>query len=102
MQPEVTTFYLLLSAALFALGAAGVLIRRNTLVMLICVELMLNAVNLSLVALSQHFGVNDAQVYVFFVLAVAAAEAAAGLAIIISLFRNFVTVQSTEVYGLKG
>ena len=94
--------YLFLSAALFSLGALGVLLRRNMIVIFMCVELMLNAVNLGFVALSQQFGALDGQVYVFFVLAVAAAEAAVGLAIIISVFRNFYTVQSTEVTGLRG
>ena len=76
-----------LSAILFAIGAAGVLVRRNAIILFMCVELMLNAVNLAFVALSPYAGI-DGQVFVFFVIAVAAAEAAIGLAIIISLFRH--------------
>lgn len=96
------SFYLVLSATLFSIGCLGVLTRRNTIVMFMCVELMLNAVNLSLVALSSHFGTLDGQVYVFFVMAVAAAEAAVGLAIIIGVFRNFYSVRSNDVQLLQG
>ena len=78
---------LFLSAILFAIGTAGVLVRRNAIIMFMCVELMLNAVNLAFVALSPYAGI-DGQVIVFFVIAVAAAEAAVGLAIIISVFRH--------------
>jgi NADH-quinone oxidoreductase subunit K len=78
---------LALSALLFAIGAGGVLVRRNAIVLFMCVELMLNAVNLAFVALAPHAGVQG-QVFVFFVIAVAAAEAAVGLAIIISVFRH--------------
>lgn len=80
-----------LSAILFAIGAAGVLIRRNAIILFMCIELMLNAVNLAFVAVSPIAGIQG-QVYVFFVIAVAAAEAAVGLAIIISLFRHAETV----------
>ncbi|HEX6910788.1 MAG TPA: NADH-quinone oxidoreductase subunit NuoK [Longimicrobium sp.] len=76
-----------LSALLFSIGVAGVVVRRNAIVLFMCVELMLNAVNLAFVALSPYAGVNG-QVFVFFVIAVAAAEAAVGLAIIISVFRH--------------
>jgi NADH-quinone oxidoreductase subunit K len=76
-----------LSAILFAIGAAGVVVRRNAIILFMCVELMLNAVNLAFVALSPYAGING-QVFVFFVIAVAAAEAAVGLAIIISMFRH--------------
>jgi NADH-quinone oxidoreductase subunit K len=76
-----------LSAMLFSIGVAGVLVRRNAIVLFMCIELMLNAVNLAFVALSPYAGVNG-QVFVFFVIAVAAAEAAVGLAIIISVFRH--------------
>ena len=78
---------LFLSAILFAIGAAGVVVRRNAIILFMCVELMLNAVNLAFVALSPYAGING-QVFVFFVIAVAAAEAAVGLAIIISIFRH--------------
>jgi NADH-quinone oxidoreductase subunit K len=80
-------YSLALSAVLFAIGALGVLIRRNAIILFMCVELMLNAVNLAFVALSPYAGVQG-QVIVFFVIAVAAAEAAVGLAIIISVFRH--------------
>lgn len=76
-----------LSAILFAIGAAGVVVRRNAIILFMCVELMLNAVNLAFVALSPYAGI-DGQVFVFFVIAVAAAEAAVGLSIIISVFRH--------------
>ncbi len=80
-----------LSAILFAIGAAGVVVRRNAIILFMCVELMLNAVNLAFVALSPYAGI-EGQVFVFFVIAVAAAEAAVGLAIIISIFRHAETV----------
>jgi NADH:ubiquinone oxidoreductase subunit K len=76
-----------LSALLFVIGAGGVLIRRNAIILFMCIELMLNAVNLAFIALAPHAGV-EGQVFVFFVIAVAAAEAAVGLAIIISVFRH--------------
>ena len=78
---------LALSAILFSIGAAGVVVRRNAIILFMCVELMLNAVNLAFVALSSYAGIQG-QVFVFFVIAVAAAEAAVGLAIIISVFRH--------------
>jgi NADH-quinone oxidoreductase subunit K len=76
-----------LSALLFTIGAAGVVIRRNAIILFMCIELMLNAVNLAFVALAPYAGV-QAHVFVFFVIAIAAAEAAVGLAIIISVFRH--------------
>jgi NADH-quinone oxidoreductase subunit K len=82
---------LLVSAVLFAIGVAGVVLRRNAIIVFMCVELMLNAVNLSLVAFSRVHGI-DGQVLVFFVMAVAAAEAAVGLAIIIAIFRHYEVV----------
>ena len=99
---DVTTFYLILGAALFSLGTLGVLLRRNAIVMFMCIELMLNAVNLTLVALGRHFGTADAQVFVFFIMAVAAAEAAVGLAIILAVFRNFSTVEATDLHVMRG
>ena len=78
---------LALSAVLFSIGVAGVVIRRNAIILFMCIELMLNAVNLAFVALSPYAGV-EGQVFVFFVIAVAAAEAAVGLAIVISVFRH--------------
>ena len=94
-------WYLTLAAMLFTIGAVGVLVRRNVLVMFMCIELMLNAVNLSFVAFSQVYGVAG-QVFVFFVMTVAAAEAAVGLAIIIALFRHRQTVNLQNINLLKG
>jgi len=79
---------LLLSAVLFAIGALGVFLRRNVITVFMCIELMLNAVNLSFVAFSRSLGTLDAQILVFFVMTVAAAEAAVGLAIILALQRH--------------
>jgi NADH-quinone oxidoreductase subunit K len=92
---------LFFSAALFAIGVFGVLIRRNAIIVFMCVELMLNAVNLSFVAFAEAYGVAG-QVFVFFVMTVAAAEAAVGLAIIIALFRHRQTVDLTNINLLKG
>src|SRR3989442_7369852 len=89
------------SAVLFALGVAGVLLRRNAIVIFMCVELMLNAVNLTFVALAQSFGVAG-QIFVFFVMAVAAAEAAVGLAIILAIYRHKRTVDLQDINLLKG
>lgn len=97
-----TSFYLVLSGVLFAIGTFGVLVRRNAIVLFMCVELMLNAVNISLVALSQRFGSVDGQIYVFFVMAIAAAEAAVGLAIIISVFRNYRSIDAGDTSMLRG
>ncbi|MFI5958320.1 NADH-quinone oxidoreductase subunit NuoK [Cryptosporangium sp. NPDC051539] len=82
------TYYLLLSAALFTIGAVGVLIRRNAIVVFMCIELMLNAANLTLVTFSRINGTLDGQVMAFFVMVVAAAEVVVGLAIIMSIFRT--------------
>ena len=90
-----------LSAALFTIGVVGVLTRRNAIIIFMCVELMLNAVNLSFVALSRAYGVSG-QVFVFFVMTVAAAEAAVGLAIIIAIFRHRQTVNLENINLLKG
>ena len=86
-----------LSAVLFTIGVAGVLLRRNTIVIFMSIEIMLNAVNLAFVALGRRLGSMDGQVIVFFVMTVAAAEAAVGLAIIISVFRNRATVYADEL-----
>lgn len=80
--------YLVLSAILFSIGTFGVLTRKNAIVIFMCIELMLNAVNLSFIALSNHLGNMDGQVFVLFIMAVAAAEAAVGLALIITFYRN--------------
>jgi NADH-quinone oxidoreductase subunit K len=90
-----------LSAVLFSLGVAGVLFRRNAIVIFICIELMLNAVNLSFVAFAQQLG-RSGQVIVFFVMAVAAAEAAVGLAIMIAIYRHKDTVNVREINLLRG
>ena len=97
-----TQFYLYLSAVLFSLGTLGVLVRRNTIVIFMCIEIMLNAVNISLVALSNRIGSAEGQVYVFFIMAIAAAEAAVGLAIILAVFRNYHSVKASDVYTLQG
>lgn len=94
--------YLMLGAALFAIGSFGLLIRRNPLVMFMCIELMLNAANLTFVALSRQFGDLNSQVFVFFVMAVAAAEAAVGLAIILAAFKHYRSVEADQVCELKG
>ncbi|CAN5631435.1 NADH-quinone oxidoreductase subunit NuoK [soil metagenome] len=93
--------YLLLSAVLFSIGVLGVLIRRNAIIIFMSIELMLNAINLSLVAFSSFLGNVNGQIFVFIVLTVAAAEAAIGLAIIISLFRNKDSVNIDEINILK-
>jgi NADH-quinone oxidoreductase subunit K len=87
----VVTQTLVLSAILFTIGTAGVIFRRNAIILFLCIELMLNAVNLAFVALSRSVGI-EGQVFVFFVMTVAAAEAAVGLALIISIFRHAETV----------
>ena len=94
-------WYLILSALLFVIGVAGVLTRRNAIVIFMCIELMLNSVNLTFVAFSSYLGSAAGQIIVFFVMAVAAAEAAVGLAIVLALFRNKQTVNINEVNILK-
>lgn len=95
-------WYLALSAVLFIIGTMGVLMRRNAIVVFLSVELMLNAVNLSIVAFSQFLGSMDGLVLALFVMSVAAAEAAVGLAIVIALFRNNQTVNIDEFNLLRG
>jgi NADH-quinone oxidoreductase subunit K len=92
---------LFFSAVLFTIGVVGVLTRRNAIILFMCVELMLNAVNLTFVAFARVWGVGG-QVFVFFVMTVAAAEAAVGLAIIIALFRHRQTVNLQQINLLKG
>jgi len=94
-------YYLVLSAALFSIGVLGVLTRRNAIIVFMCIELMLNSVNLTLVAFSAFLGNSTGQILVFFVMAVAAAEAAVGLAIVVALFRNKQTVNIDEINILK-
>ena len=99
MVPE--NYYLILSAVLFAIGVAGVLIRRNPVVIFMSIELMLNAVNLSFIAFASQLNSLDGQVFVFFVMAVAAAEVAVGLAIIVSIFRARTSVDVDEMNLMK-
>jgi NADH-quinone oxidoreductase subunit K len=93
--------YLILSAIMFSIGAIGVVIRRNAIVVFMCIELMLNAANLSFVAFSTAVGNLDGQVGVFFVMVVAAAEAAVGLAIIISLFRSNSSIETSDANSMR-
>jgi len=93
--------YLVVSALLFTIGTIGVLIRKNVIVMFMCIELMLNAVNLTFVAFSRHLGNLDGQVFVFFIMAVAAAEAAVGLALIIAFFNNKESIDVDDVNLMK-
>ncbi len=97
-----TAYYLILGAVLFAIGAVGLMIRRNPLVMFMCVELMLNAVNLTFVALAVRFGNIDGQTAVFFVMVVAAAEVVVGLGIIISILRRRPGATADDLAELKG
>jgi NADH-quinone oxidoreductase subunit K len=94
-------YFLVLSAILFSLGVFGVLTRKNAIVVFMCIELMLNAVNLTFIALSRHLGNMDGQVFVFFVMAVAAAEAAVGLALMIAFFRNRASLDIDDANTLK-
>ena len=93
--------YLVVSAVLFAIGTAGVFLRRNLITILLSIEIMLNAVNLSFVAFGRQFGTFDGQIIVFFVMTVAAAEAAVGLAIIIALFRHKESLNPDAFTSLK-
>lgn len=95
------SFYLTLGAIMFTIGVVGVIIRRNMIVVFMCIELMLNAVNITFVALSRSTGNFDGQIGVFFVMVVAAAEAAVGLAIIISVFRSTKSIETSEVAELS-
>jgi NADH-quinone oxidoreductase subunit K len=92
---------MVVSAILFALGTFGVLTRRNAIVIFMCIELMLNAVNLTFIALSRQLGNMDGQVFVFFVMTVAAAEAAVGLALMISFFRNKDSIEVDDINLMK-
>jgi NADH-quinone oxidoreductase subunit K len=94
--------YLTLSIVLFAIGVFGVLFRRNAIIMFMCIELMLNAVNLAMVTFSKMWGDTDAQVFVFFIMVVAAAEVAVGLAILMMLYRNMHTTSTDVLDKLKG
>lgn len=93
--------YLILSAVLFVIGVVGVLIRRNAIIMFMCIELMLNAVNLLLTAFSAQHGNLDGQVFVVFIMAVAAAEVAVGLAIVVMMYRNIRSVDIDDLNKIK-
>jgi NADH-quinone oxidoreductase subunit K len=94
-------WYLLLSATLFSIGVIGVLIRRNAIIMLMCIELMLNSVNLLMVSFSAYNGNNEGQVFVFFIMVVAAAEVAVGLALLMSIYRNLASTDINVLNKLK-
>lgn len=95
------SYYLILSAVIFLIGVTGVLIRRNAIVVLMSIELMLNGANLSFVAFARQYGMADGHIYVFLAITIAAAEAAIGLALVILLFRNKGTVNIDEVKSLR-
>ena len=95
-------YYIFLSAALFCIGVLGVMVRRNAIIMFMCIELMLNAVNILMVAFSRYFGDTSGQVFVVFIMAVAAAEVAVGLAILMMIYRNAKTSDTEVLNQLKG
>lgn len=101
MHPITTVHYLILSVALLVIGAIGVLTRRNIVIILMSIELILNAVNINLIAFSRHYQHVTGQVFAIFVITVAVAEAAVGLGILIALFRSKETVQADEIELLK-
>jgi len=96
------THYLILSGVLFTIGTAGVLLRRNVITVLLSIEVMLNAVNLTFIAFGHFLGSPDGQIIVFFVITVAAAEAAVGLALVIALFRHVETLNPDAFRQLRG
>jgi len=101
MQIVPLNYYLILAAIIFVIGAVGVLTRRNAIIIFMSIEMMLNSVNLTFVAFAMYMGDTAGQIFVFFVMAVAAAEAAVGLAIVLALFRNKQTVYVDKVNVLK-
>jgi NADH-quinone oxidoreductase subunit K len=102
-MPEVTIdWYIALSVILFTIGTLGVLLRRNAIIIFMSVEMMLNAANLAFVAFSRHLGDLDGQVLVFFVITVAAAEVAVGLALIVTIFRTKQSINIDEINLMKG
>lgn len=96
-----TSYYMVLSGILFTIGVIGVLVKRNPIQIFMCIELMLNAANISFVALGRHFGQINGQMYVIFALAVAAAEVSVGLGIIVAIFRSKESINVDEVNLLK-
>lgn len=102
-MPEVTIeWYIALAAVLFTIGALGVLLRRNTIIIFMSIELMLNAANLVFVAFARQLGSLDGQVFVFFVTTVAAAEAAVGLALVVTIFRTKASINIDALNVMKG
>jgi NADH-quinone oxidoreductase subunit K len=102
MQPVTIDWYVALSTILFTIGALGVLLRRNAIIIFMSVEMMLNSANLLFVAFSRHLGDLNGQVLVFFVITVAAAEVAVGLALIVTIFRSKRSINIDEINALKG
>ena len=102
-MPEVTIdWYIALSAILFTMGTLGVLLRRNAIIIFMSIELMLNSANLAFVAFARQFGNLDGQIFVFFVMTVAAAEVAVGLALIVAIFRTKKSINIDEMNLMKG
>jgi NADH-quinone oxidoreductase subunit K len=102
-MPEVTVeWYVALSVILFSIGALGVLIRRNALIIFMSIELMLNSANLAFVAFARNFNDVDGQIFVFFVITVAAAEVAVGLALVVAIFRSKKSINIDELNLMKG
>jgi NADH-quinone oxidoreductase subunit K len=96
-----TSYYLILAAMIFAVGATGVMLRRNALIVFMCIEMMLNSVNLTLIALARQWGNLEGQIFVFMIMAVAAAEVAVGLAILIANVRHKQSINIDEINLLK-
>jgi NADH-quinone oxidoreductase subunit K len=96
------TYYIAVSAILFSMGALGVLIRRNALIIFMSIEMMLNAANLAFVAFARSYNVLDGQIFVFFVMTVAAAEVAVGLALMVAIFRSKHSIDVDQMSSLKG
>jgi NADH-quinone oxidoreductase subunit K len=96
------SWYLVLSTLLFSIGVIGVLLRRNAIIILMCIEIMLNSVNLLMVSFSAYAGNTDGQVFVFFTMVVAAAEVAVGLALLVSIYRNLGSTDIDVLSKLKG
>jgi NADH-quinone oxidoreductase subunit K len=97
-----TSYYIILSAILFTLGSIGVLVRRNAILVFMSIELMLNAANLALVAFARSYGSLNGQIFVFFVMTVAAAEVAVGLALIVAIFQTRESIDIDEINTMKG
>lgn len=96
------TWYLVLSALMFSIGAGGVMIRRSPLVILLCLELMLNSSNLALITFSRNLGNSDGQIFALIVMVVAAAEVVVGLGLIVAMYRRRVPLDVDETRGLRG